>query len=76
MRVVVAEVVRARMDRKSAATHIAEWATANITAVDRDALREVAESELLGLHEGNYARYAIRPGEFEAWREGWRARDA
>jgi hypothetical protein len=33
--------------------------------------REVAESELLSLHEGNFARYQIRPAEFAAWREAW-----
>lgn len=38
---------------------------------DRDRFREIAESELLGLHEGNYARYGVSPGEFDAWREVW-----
>jgi len=41
---------------------------------DRQAFCEVAETELLGLHEGNFARFAIRPGEFAAWREVWAAR--
>lgn len=74
LRAVVAEVVRARMDRKTAVGHIAEWTAANIEAADREAFREVAETELLGLHEGNFARYAIRPGEFAAWRDVWAAR--
>ena len=39
--------------------------------VDRAAFREVAENELLGLHEGNFARYPIRPREFAAWQEIW-----
>jgi hypothetical protein len=37
-------------------------------------VREVAETELLGLHEGNFARYAIRPAEFAAWQEAWNPR--
>ena len=32
---------------------------------------EIAESELLGLHEGNFARYQIRPSEFKAWGKIW-----
>jgi hypothetical protein len=38
---------------------------------DRETFREVAENELLGLHDGNFARYAIRPAEFAAWRDVW-----
>jgi hypothetical protein len=26
---------------------------------------------LLSLHEGNFARYQIRPSEFAAWRKAW-----
>lgn len=32
---------------------------------------EIAETELLGLHEGNFARYQIRPSEFAAWQTAW-----
>jgi len=38
---------------------------------ERARFREIAESELLSLHEGNFARYQIRPSEFAAWREAW-----
>lgn len=71
LRAVVAEVVQGRMDRKTAAVHIASWATAHLDENDRATFREVAETELLGLHEGNFARYPIRPGEFRAWQEIW-----
>ena len=74
LRTVVADVVRACMDRTAAVGHIAAWTAANIEEADRDAFREIAESELLDLHEGNFARYAIRPGEFAAWREVWGGR--
>jgi Fic family protein len=68
---VVGDVIRARMDRKSAAAYIAKWADENITAEDRERFREMAEGELLGLHEGNFARYEVRPSEFAAWRQVW-----
>jgi Fic family protein len=68
---VVAEVIRARMDRKTAAAYIAKWVQENITFDDREHFREMAENELLGLHEGNYARYEVRPAEFAAWRQVW-----
>lgn len=32
--------------------------------------------ELLGLHEGNHARYRVSAREYDAWREAWDARPA
>ena len=32
---------------------------------------ETVESELLALHEGNFARYRVRPAEYKAWRKVW-----
>ena len=71
LRTVVAEIVRAGMDRKAAAAHITSWAHAHLEAPDRERFREIVETELLSLHEGNFARYQLRPAEFAAWREGW-----
>lgn len=42
-----------------------------IRDADREQFVEVAETELLGLHEGNFARYQIRPSKFAVWREVW-----
>lgn len=71
LRELIGEVVRGCMDRKEAAAHIVSWTKANIDPADRERFREIAESELLSLHQGNYARYRIRPAEFDAWRRVW-----
>ena len=71
LRTVVSEVVRGRLDRRAAAAHVEAWTAAHIDAGDRTAFRDAAETELLSLHEGNFARYAVRPGEFAAWQEVW-----
>ncbi len=71
LRMLVAKIVRAGMDRKAAAAHIASWTRTHIDAPDRERFREIAESELLGLHEGNFARYQLRPAEFAAWHQIW-----
>ena len=75
LRQVVADVVRGAMDKKSAAAHIASWVDKNITEADRERFRDMAEAELLSLHEGNFARYQIRPSEFEAWQKIWHGGD-
>lgn len=71
LREVVGAVVRARMDRKQAVSYIREWTRAHIAPDDRERFEEIIEDELLGLHEGNFARYQIRPSEFRAWQEAW-----
>jgi len=74
LRELVGEVVRNCLDVESAATRVASWVAANIEAGDRERFREIAETELLGLHEGNYARYRVSAGEFDAWLKVWDGR--
>lgn len=38
---------------------------------DQSKFIEAIESELINLHEGNFARYMIRPAEFKAWQKVW-----
>ena len=71
LRQIVSEVVRGPMDRKAAAARIALRAEEDIAAGERERFREMAETELLSLHEGNFARYQIRPSEFAAWEAVW-----
>ena len=74
LRELIGEVVRKRLDVESAAARVAVWVEANVEAGDRARFLEIAETELLGLHEGNYARYRVSPREFDAWREVWEGR--
>jgi hypothetical protein len=71
LRLLVGDVVRRHMGRKDATAYIAEWVKGNVAADERGRFRELAESDLLSLHEGNFARFQVRPSEFEAWRVGW-----
>lgn len=68
---VVSEVVRGAKDKKQAITIIRQYARQNLDEGDRDRFVEVVETELMGLHEGNIARYRLRPAEYRAWRENW-----
>lgn len=71
LRVLIGDIVRGRLDRATAPRHIDAWASGNIGEADRDAFRTAAEDELLSLHDGNFARYGLRPAEFNVWREAW-----
>lgn len=71
LREVVGGVVRGRMDKKQATAHVDAWTREHVDPEERARFQETAESELLGLHEGNFARYRIKPSEFATWREAW-----
>ena len=71
LREVVGRVIRGRMDKKQATAWVAAWIREHIDPEQSERFREVAERELLSLHEGNFARYRVRPSEYEAWQEVW-----
>ena len=72
LRKLVGAVVRRRMDKRQAAAHVVAWTDEQINEPERSRFREIAERELLSLHEGNFARYRIAPAEFGAWQAVWR----
>lgn len=39
---------------------------------DQSRLIETIEREILSLHEGNIARYHLRPSEYEQWKKTWK----
>ena len=71
LRKVVGAVIREHMDKKQATLHVSAWARGAVDDNERRRFCEIAEKELLGMHEGNFARYGIRPTEFAAWRARW-----
>ena len=59
--------------RIKAATALArQRAAEQVPPSDQARFVEVVETEIMSLHEGNIARYRLRPAEYQAWRQGWR----
>ena len=69
---VVAVVVRDGLDKKAAAAFVRREAETLPATNDRKRFAEMAETELASLHEGNFARYRLRPAEFATWQKTWR----
>ena len=67
-----AYIKRGGLNKKSAATFVRRESEKLPVAPDRGRFAELAETELTSLHEGNFARYRLRPAEFAAWRKTWR----
>ena len=68
---IVAKVVRKHMDKKTATAFIKLRAEEDIPIEDQARFREVVETEMISLHEGNIARYRLRPAEYQLWLEHW-----
>lgn len=68
----VAEIVRGSMDKKEATAFIRRRAAEDVSQEDRTHFTEVVETEIMSLHEGNIARYRLRPSQYQVWRETWR----
>ncbi|MBC7682007.1 MAG: Fic family protein, partial [Ferruginibacter sp.] len=64
---VVAEVVRAGLDKTHAIAYVHSFAQTQVPVSDGGHFIEVAETELMSLHEGNIARYRVRPSEYQHW---------
>jgi Fic family protein len=69
---IVVKIVTAAMNKTTAVQEITQYASREIPKEDRARFVEVVETELMSLHEGNIARYRLRPSEFHAWQRNWR----
>ena len=70
IRVLIAEIVSNSLSPKEGNARIKVHAQ-KLPEQDRAKFIETVETELLSLHEGNFARYRIRPSEYKAWRKVW-----
>jgi len=68
----VATVVREGMDKRAATALVRQRAAEQVPPEDQARFVEVVETEIMSLHEGNIARYRLRPAEYHTWRQGWR----
>lgn len=67
----VAEIVRGRKNRRTVTPFIKRCAVENIPQEEQARFIEIVETEIMNLHEGNIARYRLRPSEYLVWREIW-----
>lgn len=70
IRQLIAEIVQKGLTYKET-TNLMERKTSEIEQSDQSKFKEAIEVELMSLHEGNIARYSIRPSEFTNWKKIW-----
>ena len=71
LREVVSEIIRMHIGRGRASHHIEQWTEGRIDAASRERFRQTVESDLLALSPVNFARFRVRPSEFDAWFQVW-----
>lgn len=65
----VADIVRGGIKRKDVTAFVRRRAQDKVSEPDRLRFIEVVESEVMTLHEGNIARYRLKPSEYYKWRD-------
>lgn len=66
----ITEIISQNVSKEAASQIIADRSQA-IPVEDRTKFSTAVEQELLSLHEGNFARYRVRPSMFKAWQDHW-----
>jgi len=71
LKVCVSETVRqvGRGDANDSGDVLFHLAKDQVPENDREHFLKIAKEEISALHEGNYARYRLRPSEFKAWQK-------
>ena len=68
---IVHNVVQASMLKKKTVTFIRSHIPDTLSDDDQKHLMEIVETELSCLHEGNIARYQLKPSEYKNWTKSW-----
>lgn len=68
----IREIVQESMSRALADHWMSAKVAEKVPESDRSRFVQVINLELDNLHEGNIARYKLRPREFNAWLSGWK----
>jgi len=67
----VQAIVIGKMDKQTTTSYLRERASAELSPDERDRFVEVVETEVMNLHEGNMARFRLRPTEYRSWKDTW-----
>jgi len=67
------EVISECLGKVQAEEWIAQFASANIPASEQEMFIKLVRQEIHSTHEGNFARFKIRPSEFDRWQSVWNA---
>jgi len=67
----VNNVVVSGLGSQGAVLLVKQYAVEHVPERERARFIEVVETEIMGLHEGNIARYGIRPSVYANWKQTW-----
>ncbi len=70
LKALIAEIITESSPREEASKKIEAWAR-HLPRADQDRFIQTVETELISLHEGNFARYFVSPAQFKNWQEVW-----
>ncbi|WP_155908345.1 hypothetical protein [Asticcacaulis sp. YBE204] len=72
LREIVTDVIQEKVTPQAAVEFVETFAASAIPEADRDVFTEMVLVELNSLHDGNFARYSVRPSQFADWLTAWK----
>jgi hypothetical protein len=70
IRAIIAEIIT-KPHTKAEAIQLIKVRSRSLPKADQEKYVYTVETELISLHEGNFARYFVTPLQFKNWREVW-----
>lgn len=64
---IISEIIKQTIVKEKVQPFMREWIKGKLPEQDKEQFINVIQEELNGLHEGNIARFRLRPSEFQAW---------
>ncbi len=68
---VIFSIVQNKLNKLESSQFISKFANKHISSDDKKHFIETVEVEVSSLHEGNFARFNIRPNDFFKWQNLW-----
>ncbi|HEV7333134.1 MAG TPA: Fic family protein [Flavisolibacter sp.] len=72
IRAVIREIIMGALSRADAPGQI-KHAASFLPEPEQQRFTEAVETELMSLHEGNFARYLVTPKQYQNWKAAWEA---
>lgn len=69
---VISHIIQHKFNKIEANEAIYKFTKENVPSLDQNRFYEIVDIQISSLHEGNFARFRIRPSEFFEWQKNWK----
>jgi hypothetical protein len=67
----VSDIITKKLNKSEVPKYISRFASEHIVSDHCSRFIELVDIEVMSLHEGNFARFKVKPSEFFEWQKRW-----